>query len=291
VTFKLADLRTKEWGRLVGVFVLLFVLGVVTRAGYRCYWPWPDLAYAVADALMIAGLLGFCFEIFATKLLIEKVADDLTEKLVGRGLPQKIQRLILKITQTDLVRSNYVKTYSFTRENAPAGKVFVHISVSFEVRNFGQVAKDYSPIIQNDTFYNPQVTYVEYGFLGESHSFDAAKLNAIADIKPVGVKTIEGLPTVKIEPESDNEKPVCRVRWNFRLTMLEEYTDVTYFGGPTTDCKIFAEQIPEKIEFHSPHGQHEEDSRSWNHSGPFVEGQHVRVVWFKKSQKEVLPKS
>jgi hypothetical protein len=112
VPFHFLDLKMREWLKLFGPFLALIVFGFVGRFAYRNCWPWSDLAFGLFDAVMIAGFLGIGLELYSTKILIERVADDLTEKLVGRGLPPELQSLILKVTKTTIVRDQFVKTYS-----------------------------------------------------------------------------------------------------------------------------------------------------------------------------------
>jgi len=97
------NLAAKEWFSLFAPFLLSFVLGILLRLRYRTTWPLYDLVYTLADALVVAGIIGSLLELFSAKLLIQKVADDLAGKLVGRGLPPELQSHIQEITKTALV--------------------------------------------------------------------------------------------------------------------------------------------------------------------------------------------
>ena len=112
MSFRFSSLTAKEWFGLLRPFLVFVCFGFVGRAFYpKCWW-WSDAVFGLFDAVMIAGFVGIGLELYGTKFLIEKIADDLTEKLVGRGLPAKLQSHIREITKTSLVRERFVKIYS-----------------------------------------------------------------------------------------------------------------------------------------------------------------------------------
>ncbi|HWF37793.1 MAG TPA: hypothetical protein VG322_04695 [Candidatus Acidoferrales bacterium] len=283
VSVKLLDLKTKEGWKLIGPFVSIFVLGLAARIVYKPHWWWPDTIFALSDALIIAGLLGFCLEVYSTKFLIEKVADDLTEKLVGRGLPPELQAHILQITRTDIVRSNYVKRYSLASE--PSGKMSLNIGISYEVRNHGDAVTEYSPLLEEEGYYSPVFLYMEYGIQGEMQTFNESAISKLTDTNSeTGVKSFKGPKRITLQPIRENHLSVCRVMTNYRVTMPEEYVDITNFGGPLIGVKLHLDELPDGFEFNSQ-GKgvlHTNGSRSWDYPGPFIRGQHVRVRWSKK---------
>jgi hypothetical protein len=104
-------LRVSEFVRVAGLFLIVFLVGIAARVWYPFdRWPY-DVMRMLADAFIVAGIVGFLLELFATKFLIQRVADSLTDKLVGRGLPPELQAQIRRIVETDLVRENYRKSY------------------------------------------------------------------------------------------------------------------------------------------------------------------------------------
>ena len=81
-------------------------IGIGIRLWYPCdVWP-HETAYALADAFIVAGVIGIVLELAAAKFLIQKVSDELAEKLIGRGLPPELQSEIKKIVDTDIVRDH-----------------------------------------------------------------------------------------------------------------------------------------------------------------------------------------
>lgn len=112
MSFRFRDLKVVQWIRLFGPLLGAFLFGFILRVAYPYCWFMPDAFYSLADALMVAGIVGSLLEMFSAKFMIERVADDLAEKLVGRGLPKELQAHIRRITNTDLVWGNYTKRYS-----------------------------------------------------------------------------------------------------------------------------------------------------------------------------------
>jgi hypothetical protein len=105
MAFRCGDVKGRDLLKLFGPFLGLAIVGFVGRAFYPVYWCWSDFAFALFDALAIAGLLGVGLELYSTKFLIENAAAELTEKLVGRGLPRELQKHIREITNEHCSRS------------------------------------------------------------------------------------------------------------------------------------------------------------------------------------------
>jgi hypothetical protein len=89
------DLTVKEYWNLTWPFLSVLGVGLVSRS--IALWYPQDVLQAFGDALMVAGALGIAFELYATRFLIERVAYDLSDKLVGRGLPSELQAHIRSI--------------------------------------------------------------------------------------------------------------------------------------------------------------------------------------------------
>src|SRR5499433_204625 len=121
-------LGLKDHARLLLPFLGMAALGIVGRLKYPDWWPGQDLVSFVADAFIVAALIGMFLGLFSAKLLVERVSDGLAQRLIGRGLPPELQAPIRDIVATELVRDHYVKSYAFsTPENG-------YVNVDIEVR-------------------------------------------------------------------------------------------------------------------------------------------------------------
>ena len=283
------NLKVKEWVRLFGPFVLAFLVGLFLRSHYVPISLRFETVRALGDALMIAGIIGTLLELFSAKFMIERVSDDLSERLVGRGLPKELQAHIREITKTKLVWSNFEKRYRLSFSDIP-DKMALDIEIGFEVRNYSDTAEKYAPGNNEETFYSPEFLYVEYGLNGgKSTVFDETALAGLVEVTAEGrVKNIRNLTKIDVPPTSEGR--FVRVLWRYRITMPREYTDVTYFGGATTGVSLILQDIPEGFDFSAEDESavHAEGSQTWNFKGPFVRSQHVRVRWFKKPQRPLL---
>jgi hypothetical protein len=286
VSFRFLDLTAREWFRLLWPFPGYILAGFLGRLFYQQCWPWPDLAFGLFDALAIAGLIGIGLELYSTNFLIERVADDLTERLVGRGLPKKLQSHIREITRTTVVRDQFVKIYTF--EEPQEGRVTLDMEISFRVRNFGDSPQNYSPTLEEEAVYDPQFNYLEYGLAGkEPHSFKDEKLLARVDSqsKP-NVTRVEGPIKIRLKPVAGegSEDDTCKVRWRYKVTYPEEYSDLTSFSIATIGCSIILRDLPPTLEFQctGESMKHAEGSLTWDFDRPFVTDQFVRVRWFRR---------
>src|ERR1700756_986903 len=195
-------LSLKDHLRLLLPFILLGAVGVVTRVKYPYYWPANELVFFVADALIVAMILGVLFDVFSAKLLVERVSDGLAQALVGRGLPVEMQGPVRDIVSTDLVRDRYVKTYAFsTPEN---GRVLVNVEVRYEIRNYAEAVRDYAPEMTLESFFQPEFRFLEYGIAGRKiYTFSDENLSSKVETEEdLGVTRVprSALPLLSLKP-------------------------------------------------------------------------------------------
>lgn len=283
---RLRKLTVKEYVRLLLPFLAFGVLGVVARFKYPYWWPANDLVYFLANSFMVAMVIGLILALSSARLLMERISDNLAQRLIGRGLPAELQGPIKDIVNTDFVRDHYVKSYTFTApEN---GQVNLDIEIRFEVRNYSDSARDYVPDIVEEISCKPEFQFLEYGIAGKKiHTFSdenlSSKVETASDVKRVPKSA---LPKVSLKPVKAGDRSVCQVTWRYRITVPEQYCDITGFGEATIGATLQLQHIPEGLEFVSGGDDslhHESGSRSWYFDRPFIAGQHVRARWFGKN--------
>lgn len=280
-------LSIRDHLRLLLPFLVAGALGVVARLKYPYWWPGNELVYFVADAFIVAMLLGVVVDLFSAKLLVERVSDGLAQRLVGRGLPADMQGPVRDVVSTDLVRDHYVKSYAFS---APEdGRVQVNVEVRFEVRNYSEAVREYAPEIIAETFFHPEFRFLEYGIAGRKiYTFSDDTLSGKAEVEDaLGVTRVprSSLPALSLKPVRAGEKAACQVTWRYGITVPEQYCDVTELDEATLGATIQIEALPEDLEFVSGGDaslHHEAGSQSWYFEKAFISGQCVRSWWFRK---------
>jgi hypothetical protein len=88
-------LSVKEYARLLLPFLVFGVLGIVARFRYPYWWPANDLVYFLANAFIVAMVMGIILALFSAKLLIERASENLARRLKARGVPAELQRQVL----------------------------------------------------------------------------------------------------------------------------------------------------------------------------------------------------
>jgi len=280
-------LSLRDHVRLLLPLVVAGALGVVARLKYPYDWPGNELVYFLADAFIVALVLGLAIDIFSAKLLVERISDGLAQRLVGRGLPVDMQGPIRDVVSTDLVRDHYVKSYAFS---APEdGSVQVHIEVRFEVRNYSEAVRDYAPEMAAETFFQPEFRFLEYGIAGRKiYTFSDSDLGCKAEAENGrGVTHVprSALPAISLKPVKAGEKAPCRVTWRYCITVPEQYCDLTELTEATLGATLQIEALPEELEFAAGGDlslHHEVGSRSWYFDKAFIPGQCVRAWWFRR---------
>jgi hypothetical protein len=286
---RLRKLTLKEYARLLLPFLFFGILGAVARLKYPYWWPATDLVYFLANAFMVAMVIGVILTLSSAKLLIEEVADNLAQRLIGRGLPAELQSSIKDMVNTEFVRDHYVKSYTFSAPER--GQVNLDIEIRFEVRNYSDWVQDYAPEIAEENSFQPEFRFLEYGIAGKKlYTFSDENLSSMVEaMSDINVKRVpkSALPKVSLKPAKGGNKSVCQVTWRYRVTMPEQYCDVTRFGEATIGATLQLQDIPEGLEFESGGDaslHHEYGSFSWYFDRPFIPGQHVRAWWGRANQ-------
>lgn len=281
-------LTLRDHAYLLLPFLVVGLLGGVARLKYPYWWPAPELVSFVADSFIVAAVLGVFLELFSAKLLVERVSDVLAQKLIGRGLPAELQAPIRDIVGTDLVRDHYVKSYAFSVPED--GQVRVEVEVRYEVKNYSDAMREYAPEIAAEIFFQPEFRFLEYGIAGRKiHTFSDEHLSSkVETVDELNVKRVprSALPPVSLKPVRTGEKSVCQVTWRYRVTMPEQFCDVTDFAEATLGATLQVQNIPKELEFVSAGDaslHHEAGSQSWYFDKSFITGQHLRACWFRRA--------
>jgi hypothetical protein len=291
VAMRFRDLTAEEYWHLAWPFLLPLIGGLLLRyaASLICfpYWLPKDFVSALADALAVAGVLGLLFEIFATRLIVQKISDDLTGKLVGSRFPPQLQTHIGAILKTDVVRDNYKKVYRLSAIT-DSDKLKIDVTVTFEVRNYSDLTIEYSPFFQDEAIYDPQLVSLEYGIIGQPfHVSVSEENNAVTK-----VKTVRGSKSIKLEPVLRNVNAIGEVVMRYTLNMPRDYVDITDFAAATLGATIRVEDVPGELEVVSfgadNEAIHVNGGKSWRFKGPFIAGQHIRIWWFPRKTPSAM---
>lgn len=283
VAARLRDMSARELVRLLAPFTLMAIVGVLGRVLHPHEKWFSGLLDAFFEACAIAGLLGLTVELFAAHRLIEHVSRDLAGRLVGRHLPRGLQTLVSELANTPFVVHEFTKVYRL--RDRGDGYLDVEITISYRVENYSERALDYSPLWAEEEIYEPRPFRLEYATNRTRYESDEGELRALTKQEPGSrVRTIDKLPTVKIEPRRDNlDAPdSCRVLWRFLDKMPREYSEVTAFGRATAGCTLRVDEIPGDLDFFGGGDGFINQGTTWHCDRNFIDGQHVRSWWFRR---------
>jgi len=93
---------------------------------------------------MVAGVIGVCVELWSAGVLVEHTADELSERLVGYGLPKAAQAVIRDLVRTRRVYRNYRVVYRIDWDEV-SPRVNLHVTVAYKVVNNGLGPERYRP--------------------------------------------------------------------------------------------------------------------------------------------------
>jgi hypothetical protein len=268
--------------KVFGPFVGSFALGVILLRFYPLEWNWSEQLRGLADAFLVAGIIGFLIEVWAASALIEHVSEELSSRLVGYGLPKAAQNLISSLVKTKLVYRNYRKTFRFAYHPEKQDHVLLSMTLSYTVLNNGHSPEDYAPWLAEEGMYSPKLVSVQY-------RDQVLRLDDIPketdDHKGVHWKPKKIIPLVPSEAATaiddlkDNQR--CDVRWDYSVEMRDYYSDVTSFGGVTINPEFELLELPPNLEFLADINDcnRQDGSGIWRYQRAFIAGQHIRVWW------------
>lgn len=274
---RLRDMTLLEAWKLTLAFVVAIFLGLGLYTYFPCGWHLYKPVMALADALMVAGIIGLALEIFATNHLIEKTAEHLADEMTGRGLPPNIKSKIFEIANTKLARTNYKKEYRL--KDLRDGKLTVETTITFDVENYGDKTEKYTPEADEEKVFNPKFPYLEYSLLGRHYSFNDTTLTK-DDKHGTGTTVQVSGRQISIPPRTKDQTAVCEVKWVIEVTMKDEWFDLTEFRLPTEKAEIYLAEKPDQLEFFCTGKT--SDSRTWTFDEPFMVGQQLKVWWARK---------
>jgi hypothetical protein len=286
-----AMVRWLDDHRSLVVFLLLIVVGLVL-ALYHDALPWVSVrstGRTLADALIVAGILGMTVDYFLKRALIKDVGSI----FIGWALPQEIRTRIREVSETSIVRKNYDVRYKLTPTDDPDW-VRVEINTKAEIYNFSTGIRRFEPTLSLDLQDNPDesATTFQLERNGKTECWDAAQLNASGrKTRDSHVVTWRARP-ILLPPQdatSPDLKPACVVRWTWESRMRVAYTDFLACTIPTIDVDISVD-CPAGMEFvaDSPTVKHDGSSR-WLYRRLYMPGESLRVRWWPAGSEHQKP--
>lgn len=264
--------------KTVLAFAVVFAIGLAGFI-YPADCPWQEFIRALRDALMVAGVIGAFIDIWSASVLVGHAADQLSERLVGYGLPKSAQdKIHALVHETKIVRRGYQATYRINP--AASGYVTLGVRISFDAVNNGSSTEVYRPCLEDESIYDPRIQSLEFGdkicVPGRTVN-DETKV--VSWTPEYSFKLAPSRASDAIESLSENQK--CRVRWDYVLTMREDYTTVLAFSGLTVNPVVEITDLPPGFEFHATRDEchHADGSSTWEYRRAFLPGQAVRVWW------------
>jgi hypothetical protein len=285
----LKKLSGSEIVRLFLPFVVLLIVGFLGLTQYPAHWRFTSTVHSLSDAALIAGLIGICIECWAASVLIRHTAEELSERLVGYGLPEAAQGLIQQIIKANIVYRDYKKSYRLSVNLADPTRMIVRISVTYKAVNNGMAPCVFALPFAEEGIYKPVIESLQYGSLtlqAKELKFDPLP-NGVLSLSLRKAQYCTILPSkARAAVESLAKEEVCAVRLSYVLDMPLEYSDVTAFANITINPTIEALDVPPGMEIDLGDRRVSSEGGLSQIDKAFIPGQHIRV-WWRKSQNQL----
>lgn len=272
--------KLKQIAKLYGPFATALLFGAFIKIYLRSL---ADLPNELADALIIAGLIGLAIEIWSKQVLIDDVADILSERLVGYRLPRKAQAVIGNLVlKSKIVLRDYCATFQFTRHPSKSGYLMVRMVISYKALNNGMEPTKYPCGMSEELIYKPTLESLRHG--SQTYSGNA--------ISPIDTATQRCWKPTELTlqpseasagPDSLTPDQFCIVRWVYTMEMPERYTTVVSFGAIVIEPEVRFDPLQElPLKFYANPDEtceHSEGSSIWRYRRAFIKDQCIRVWW------------
>jgi hypothetical protein len=272
--------KIKDVLKLVMPFLAFLLIGFVIKKSLT-----GEFWNKTADALIIAGLIGAAIELWSASVLIEHVSRELSERLVGYGLPKTAQAVIAKLVRdSDVVLRNYSAKFNVAHHPSKDHYLLVRLTLSWKALNNSIRSVDYRTGLSDELIYNPQLELLQRG----DDTFRSA------DFPPAHPETTQrswkapGIILKSSEasagPDSLNPDQYCDVCWIYTLEMPERYSTVLSFGAIVIEPEIILDPLPNDVhmKFYAnpdPACLHADNSPRWKYLRAFMPEQCIRVWW------------
>src|SRR5262249_3961336 len=159
---------------------------------------------------------------------IDDAAAELSERLVGEGLPRAVQSAIAEIVHdTSIVIDEMIVRYRITEIAGDPEHVRVRIQRSYRATNYSRRDINYKALLAEEHFHFPRFIslHCDSGAAGSVSSLDDFALEKrVRTADGSQVKSVEGDP-VPLKPiRTDESRARCSVRWEYELTTPRSYS-------------------------------------------------------------------
>lgn len=270
-----------KFTRTVLPFIVAFLVGLLLNK-YPATWPFGEFVRPLRDALMIAGLLGTLIELWSVSVLVDHATDQLSERLVGYGLPRPAQELIHDLVhKTKRVYRDYRSVHQISQHPAKPDHVIARTTLSYKVVNNGMGAESYTPFLSEERMYDPRILSLEYA--GTTYREQDLQRGVGANgVVTFSIDKDAGIvPSSAFAPSETLDADQCViVRWDFTVEMPKQYSTVIAFAGVTVN-PVIEVQASDGYEFFATMEEcvHAPGGHTWEYKRAFIGGQHVRIWW------------
>jgi hypothetical protein len=246
------------------------------------------ISRGLAEATMIAAILGATVDKLAKKELMRELSLDLYFHYTGRNLPVPVKDFIKKaLVETGLVATEHELRYSF--EFRPDGRLDVSITMKRRIENF---SPHKAPLKHHTSiFLSEEPDYLQYscdveGNDKKSFSWPGEHANDAHLVTERGALVLDAKDTM-LAPFGEPGY-AATIRRRTKHVFRTQDTDIHAHGLPTVGTIIIVDQKPDWLEFTVDQGPKQLGSKWTIDDVMWVRG-FRRVRWFDNREKPSGP--
>lgn len=239
----------------------------------------------LGDAFLVGSIVALLIDLFASRSLIDDTARELSEKLIGAGLPRGLQTVISDIVHgTSIVWDRASVRYDIKQHPQDTGKVIIHSEWQYRVTNYGKHPKEYQPRTGDERFHPVRFLSFDGVFGNEPYHLGEDRLTVETWPGSGGPYVVGRKVTLPPYSPGDTDHKPYTVTWRVELILPSDYSEVIAFGAPTVGpFEIRKGDMPGDFEFHATVEDGTtvvaEGGNIWRYNRAFLPGQHLRVWW------------
>jgi len=277
----------KIW-KVVRIPLLFLVLAVLLRVIYQDTWWAHAFFHMLLDAIAVGIVIGLTIELFFSGALIEHTSLQLSEKLVGMGLPKDLQGVIGNIVHhTSIVHQDSSVTFDIQPDPDNPELVLVTIEREYKTYNYGKTTEEYTPKLGDEHFHEPQFLSLDCIHGDVAYHLSAEELSKRTTTgEESRSRDVKGDP-INLDPyelRMGFEYQPCSVTWKLRKKMPKNYSEVVIFSAPTVGgFQVRKGPIHPTFEFEARriegHTVTVDGGNIWKYTCAFIPRQFIKVWW------------
>lgn len=269
--------------------LLLFLLAAAGAALLRFGSGLGHTAEGIAEALIIAGILGLTVDSYIKEHLLEEASQDIAKYLYGYRLPPELQSTVKDLMCTIRVTRGFHLHYKLSLIKEKPGHVEVETTLTYQVQNIGNRKIPYQQPFYQQKYYSPCFLELRCDSTEKDGNFYLGPQELSGQMKSQERKAIVRVmtPAVNLIPHEPASKSKYEFKARWTIVCPEDYSDFFVLDEAPTIGVLITAEYPAEFEFDGPTAATQVNR--WDYPRVFFAQEQITVHWCRAGKRKQPP--